>query len=204
MEWFKTIGDFLQYSKKIIFTVFVISSAILWLGEENLAFFKLEGFLQEYGKYIGIATLISGAYIIVEILLSFKNFILKYIESYKIKQKQKQKEQEAETKIFNKLLDLDPHEKAVLREFYIQRKNTIKMPMDDPHIAGLLKNKILQIISQQGEHTLVGLMVNMQITEIIKSYITYDMLDMPENPTEEEKRIILQNRPHFATYKGWH
>lgn len=203
MDWIKTIGDFLQYSKKTIYTVFVTSVLILWLGEENLSFFKLTGFLQEYGKYIGISALISGAYIIVEIFISSKNFIFKNFANYRTKKKAKEKSQEVESKILDKLLILDPHEKAVLREFYIQNKNTIKIPMDDPHVAGLLKNKILQIISQQGEHTLVGLMCNMQISEMTKSYITHDILEIPENPTEKEKDNIMKNRPRFATFKGW-
>jgi len=203
MDWFSKIGDFLQNPKKIIFTLLIISIAILQLGEENLLFFKLEGFLKEYGKYIGIAALASGAYIIVEILLYIKELILQKIVKFKKNKEQKEELVKFKINIKNKISNLDKYEKSVLREFYIQGKNTLKIPMDDPHIAGLLKDKILSIISNEGERNMVGLIINMQINSYAKDYLTNEILDYPDKPTKQEISELKKNRPFFATNTGW-
>lgn len=94
---------------------------------------------------------------------------------------------------------LDHAEKSVLREFYIQGQNTIKLPMDHPVVAGLLSSGVLSIVSQHGKHSLAGMLVSMKIPDRLREIITLEMLDLPVGePSEQDIEFLKENRPPFT------
>ena len=182
MEWIKTFIEFLRHSKKIIFTIFIICIAILSLDEKSLAFFKLEDFLKEYGKYIGITALVSGTYLIIEFILFVKNFILKKINIYKNKKEKK----EYCLKVINKL---DKEEKAILREFRIREKNTLELPIEDSAVAGLHAKRVLVIVSEFSGFNIYtkSLTAKMSISNDFDKMLTEDILIGKLNKEELKK-----------------
>ena len=98
-----------------------------------------------------------------------------------------------------RLKQLDQAEKSVLREFFIQGQNTIKLPMDNSVVAGLLDIGILSSVGQHGRHSLAGMLISMKIPDILRKKLTLQMLDLPlGKPSECDKEFLRTNRPPFS------
>jgi hypothetical protein len=97
--------------------------------------------------------------------------------------------------IKKELENLDDHEKANLREFFrVRGKRTIKMPIDDSTVSGLLKRKILYLTSNNGEYVLnVGRMFNCSVNPEFEKYIDDKILSTPM-----EEHELLNSRPKWA------
>ncbi|EJF45850.1 superinfection exclusion protein B domain protein [Capnocytophaga ochracea str. Holt 25] len=102
-------------------------------------------------------------------------------------------------KKIKQLDNLDDFEKAVLREFYIEGKNSLKMPINDEVIAGLLSKNVLIYNSQFGNRSMaIGLDFPLSINPIIEEKITNEKIDFPEEINQETKDFLLNNRPDWV------
>jgi hypothetical protein len=112
-------------------------------------------------------------------------------------------DEEAKTEaIRNSVNALDNHEKAVLREFFIQKRNAIMVPEDNTAVVGLLRKGIIHIIGE-GKYLLgVGWVcpVSLSLTAeaIIKSSSPQVLGFPPSVPMPEQLREIQRGRPGFA------
>jgi len=90
---------------------------------------------------------------------------------------------------------LDHEEKANLREFFrIHGKRTIKMPIDDPTVSGLLYRNILYRTSRNGKVVpSAGFMFNCSINPEFEKYINNEVLGLPMSDEE-----LMANRPEWA------
>jgi len=119
-------------------------------------------------------------------------------------------------KVIENLSSLDPYEKAVLREFFIQAKNTLRLPYDHPIISGLIKKGLLKIVGNIAENSLAGMLIPIEINKEFKELITSENIDLPiiENDrlTQEQEEFLINNRPDFLPeiehherlfHRGW-
>jgi hypothetical protein len=94
--------------------------------------------------------------------------------------------------------NLDRHEKAVLREFFIQGQNTLRLPIDHPTVAGMRTRGILEIVGSHGEGSLAGLLFPVKLADDIRGQLTAAMVDLPEGePSKEQVEWVVTNRPDF-------
>ena len=137
--------------------------------------------------YISIAFIGS-----ISILLI--NFFIKIVNYFK----QRYLTKKLKKLLLENLVKLDPHEKAVIREFYIQGRNTIELPIDNQVVAGLTKKSILIQVGTRVLSTTYGLLCSLGINEYASELITYDMIDLPGHDlSEQERQKIKENRPRF-------
>ncbi|HDU8645074.1 TPA: superinfection exclusion B family protein [Morganella morganii subsp. morganii] len=75
---------------------------------------------------------------------------------------------------------LDNDEKIVLREFYIQNKNTIEIMIDNPTVLGLISKKIIRQVGNQGYSDMftIGRVAYFSVDEHVINY--FGTLDFPE------------------------
>lgn len=97
--------------------------------------------------------------------------------------------------LLQSLQDIDEDEKAVLREFYIEQKNTIELPVDEPVVAGLIERQILKTITKNGQYSIRGLLLPVQINPQIKEHINPAMLGFTDS--KAGRRTIMESRPAF-------
>ncbi|WP_255157368.1 super-infection exclusion protein B [Ferruginibacter sp. HRS2-29] len=97
---------------------------------------------------------------------------------------------------------LDVHEKALLREFYINNKQTLQMPLDNETVVGLINKHIIYQAPSTGFTYLHGVYFPYSMTEIALDNLTLDQIDLPQNPTEEDKHRIISLRPNWAKEKS--
>jgi hypothetical protein len=149
--------------------------------------FALQEFKNDYGKYFGIASIASSAFVI----LIVATWIINSINNERLKRKYKKV-------IIQSVNILDPHEKAVLGEFYTQGQDTLKIPMDNPTVSGLINKRILYRVGQYCQMSLVGMLFNFSITKVARENLTPEILELPiGEPSEQEIQIIRNARP------GW-
>lgn len=103
-------------------------------------------------------------------------------------------------KLLKELLDyLDASEKAVLREFVIQRKSVIKLPVTEPSVKNLLEQGILTYAYGEPNEPGLNAIKPLMITIEARPLLTFKVLGLnPASMTEEQKNMILNNRPKYA------
>ncbi|MGO1246236.1 MAG: superinfection exclusion B family protein [Oceanisphaera sp.] len=110
------------------------------------------------------------------------------------------KQRMMQEKLLKELLDyLDANEKSVLREFVIQRKSVIKLPVTEPAVKNLLEQGILTYAfgepGEAGLNAIKPLMISIEARPLL----TFKVLGLnPNNMTEEQKDLIMNTRPRYA------
>ncbi len=182
--------DLKKIPVKFIFVIWISSSIILFVPEQALTKLNLKDFLSDYGKYLGIIFIICSGFLIVTI----SNFITKKFSLNKYEKK-------LQSTILKNLNDLNIHEQALLREFFIQDKHTLQLPMDDETVIGLENKRIIVRASDVGFTYIHGAYFPYAITNFAKNNLTDVILGFPENMSESDKINIIESRPNWAKEK---
>ncbi len=186
-KFFEKLFDINKIPTKLIIVVWLSSALILFVPRQFLTKLNLDGFLHEYGKFIGISFVLSSGFTLIALWTYISGLISRRKLSKKIKES-----------IIKDINYLDSHEKALLREFFINGKHTLQLPFDNDTVVGLVNKYIIYLASSTGFTYLHGAYFPYTISDIAKKHLTYKILELPENPTEEEKWKILDSRPNWA------
>jgi hypothetical protein len=185
-KFYKTIFDLSKLPTKLFLLFSLVSGFILFV-EQPLLREKLflDILKKEYGWILGGLFILCSGLVVV----NFSTYIFTVI-SRKIKMKR------AERKFTLKIKTLDRFEKSVLREFILNQKKSIDLPMDDPTVAKLLHEGILEINRQfKGGSLVFGYKVSMSINELVIEHLKFQDLDLSDPPTKNEIEFVSKNRP---------
>lgn len=186
-KFLQALFDFNKIPTKLILVIWVCCSLILFIPEQFLAKLNLTEFLKDYGKFIGVTFLLTSGFTFIVIWTSIVSGIRGRKLSKKIRQRVKEH-----------LKSLDFHEKALLREFWIHGKYTLQLPFDNDTVVGLANKRIIYQASNTGFQYYHGAYFPYTISDFVLQNLTYQMIDMPENPTDQEQKRILGQRPDWA------
>jgi len=188
MEWITKLFDLKKIPTKFIFFVWFVSIFLINLPKETIEKLGITEFQKDFGKYFGIALIASTGLLI----MIFFNWIYEKANNQRLTAKYKKQ-------IKNSILDLDHHEKAILREYYIQGKNTLKIPIDEPTISGLLDKRILYSVGNYGEMSIVGMLFNCSISKIARENLNNFVLELPNGePSKSDIERIKKSRPEWV------
>lgn len=98
---------------KILLVIFVVGLGLIYLPESIKEQFYLKSFIQSYGIWIGIAILVSGGILTVEIIIKIFNWIVKLIAMSKDKKI-----------VIEHLKNLSIEEKKVLAHYLVNQTQT--------------------------------------------------------------------------------
>lgn len=174
----------------LFFVLWICSGVILFVSEQILVKLNLKDFLTEFGKYIGITFLISTAFLLISLISYIRDKIL-----------YRKLKKNIERDILLELSKLGFHEKILLREFFINQKDALQLPMDNDTVVGLQNKRILYQVSSTGFTYIHGAYFTYSITEFAKRHLTTDLIGLPHNMSEDDKRRIIQERPEWAKDK---
>ena len=187
MEWLTKALEALKLPLKYIWVIAIASGLLLFVPSRYLDKINLTTICKDYGPIIGAIFLVSSILVGVHIVVSLWN----YGRNRYLRSKREKYRKQA-------LHSLDPKEKAVLREFYIQAQSTLQLPIDQPIVAGLLAKGILGRVGQHGERSLAGVLWPVVIHEDAEQELTLDMIELPEpNPPADKIQWLRDNRPDF-------
>lgn len=143
---------------------------------------------QVYSPYVWILALITGSYLLTRLVtFLFAHFM----------NKSSQRQLSASR---NKMIrQLDFEEKAVLREFIIQRKNVLSLPMNEPAVSNLLQSGVLIPAFETQEIKGSGRIIKLSIAIDARDQLTYKVLGLPVGKlTEQEAAVLKAARPDYA------
>ncbi|WP_157671915.1 superinfection exclusion B family protein [Desulfuromonas soudanensis] len=185
-DWIEKIVTFIRLPIKymwvaVVFTCITLFAPDNWLS--NLGLTKLK---TEYRTWLGSVLIVSASLVFVRIVSIFWSKIVKFCSKRKLK-----------AYLIESLTQLDPSEKSILREFYIQDKKTIQLPMDQATVSGLIQKSFLLLAGSVGERSLAGMLIPIKINPLISEHITYQTIDLPAEPTESDFDWLRDNRPEF-------
>lgn len=186
MDFFKSFFDVTKLPTKIFLVISIVTGVFIFSGSEILKKLHLDKF-QTYEGFVGLAFLFSTVLVIVNLIIWIFNKLLFEFKLRKLKSEYKQ--------IIN---ELDPKEKAVLREFAIQGQNSIEMPCDDTVVSGLIDKNLLRYNKQFGNSFMLnGNRVSMSLNDLVSKIIKPEHLDLRLDLSEDEKEKIYECRPNW-------
>jgi len=194
MENFKALFDLTKLPAKFFFLFAVLSGFILFADQALLKKIHLEKINESYGWIIGLTFISTTGLMIVNLVIWLFNKIYFEIKFFKIKKE-----------YTNSLKNLDYHEKAVLREFLINNRTSLEVPIDDPTISGLIRKKIIFINQQFGNSFIMnGMNASVSLSKFVDKNLTPKDIDIPEIKSEEAFNFIKSNRPSWVENKWYY
>ena len=188
MEWFSKLFEIDKLPFKVVFLVAVISGLLAFSPDAWLQSLQLEGFEENYGTFVGVTFLASFGLASTNVAIFLFNGLLHAYFRMKWK-----------SGLTEKLQSLDHSEQSVLREFYIQGKYTIDIPINDSSVVGLTNKGIIRMEGKYGEHSLSGMLFPCAITEEARKRITNQMIGLPDgDPNQGEIQRLKDSRPAFV------
>lgn len=193
MENIKALFDLTKLPAKFFFLFAVLSGFLLFADLDILKRIHLEKLNDTYGWIIGLVFISATGLVFVNFVIWAFKAINDKIKFFKVKKE-----------YLELLKNLDIHEKAVLREFIINQKSSIEVPIDNPTITGLIRKNILSINKQFGNSFILnGMNTAVSMNKFVEKHLTLSDIDLTENPTEEEIEIIKSSRPEWIERHSW-
>ncbi len=179
--------DIKKIPVKFFFVIWICSLLLLFLPAKIVEKLKLDEFIAEYGKYVGLAFIFCSAFLIVTLVsfLTKRGKSKRYIKSI-------------EETILKSINNLDSHEKALLREFVINGKSALQLPFDNDTVQGLVNKHVIYQISDTGFAYRDGMFFSYSITGFADDHLTNNMLDIPSDISDADRDRILNSRPVWA------
>jgi len=166
----------------------IACATLLIVPVSVVKFADTEGWTESYTPYILILALITGSFLITRSII----WIFSYLKEEFIKRGQS-------TRRNMMIRRLDFEEKAVLREFIIQRKNVLALPMRELAVTNLLQSGVLVPAYETQEIKGSGRIIKLSIAVDARELLTYRVLGLPAGKlTEEEANQLKAARPDYA------
>ncbi|MCT8341221.1 superinfection exclusion B family protein [Flavobacteriaceae bacterium TK19130] len=180
------ISDLIDLDKipmKIIIFLGIVSGIFVFASDSFLELLKMTEFQEDYGKFFGPVFIASLAFIVISLIYFFKELLESKLNKSK-----------GSRFIFRELESLDPSEQSVIREFGIQQKKSIKMPVDNSTVAGLISKGILKRVSPIGD----GLYFPLTLTSIADKQMKEVHIGISKGMSKEEVAELFKKRPKWA------
>jgi NADH:ubiquinone oxidoreductase subunit 5 (subunit L)/multisubunit Na+/H+ antiporter MnhA subunit len=180
---FSDLIDFSKIPIKIFLLFGIVSGILLFGSTEFLNQLKLSEFENDYGKFFGIIFIICIAFIGLSMLYYIKN---KIENKFNLNKHTKY--------LVDELKSLDPFEQSVIREFAIQQRKSVTMPIDNAIVAGLMNKGILRRVSNIGD----GMYFPLSLSKLADEKLKESDLGVSKSMSDEQLSEVFSERPKWA------
>ncbi len=164
-----------------------VTGVLLVLPDPWLAKLHLSGVMGEYGVYIGIAFVASVCVLAVE----GAQWLVEKV-------RENRREAKRLRRILEAIENLDEEERAVLREFSVQGRNCISLPITHPTVANLVTKGILEKVGPYSEKSVAGWLRSVRVTQDAGEMLLPMFLGFPEGVVNDKAiEQMRQFRPDF-------
>lgn len=159
----------------------VIPSSLLSLTNSSLL-------PDSYAPYLFMLVLVTGCYLFTRLLTCSFERVSEYYKSQRLLLRR------------DKMIrQLDFEEKAVLREFIIQRKTVLSLPMTEPAVSNLLESGVLAPAYETQEIKGSSRIIKLSIAIDAREQLTHKVIGLPVGKlTETEAEVLKAARPAYA------
>ena len=187
MKYWNTHFSQFQAFNWLMAWLLLCSSAILLFPAEKLGP-AAATWLHACSLYLWLGILVAGSYFLSQMILILLDLARHHYSNY---QQQEKLEQMVRC--------LDFSERAVLREFILQRKSVIKLPVTEPAVKNLLDAGVLTYAYGQPFSEDDIMIKALMIALPARPLITYKALGLSKGKMSEEQiEQIMSARPKFA------
>lgn len=187
MKYWNTHFSQFQAFNWLMVWLLMCSSAILLFPAEKLGPAAAE-WLHACSLYLWLGILIAGSYFLSQLILILLDLARHHYSNYQQREKLEQM-----------VRCLDFSERAVLREFILQRKSVIKLPVTEPAVKNLLDAGVLTYAYGQPFSEDDIMIKALMIALPARPLITYKALGLSKGKMSEEQiEQIMSARPKFA------
>lgn len=186
-EWLSSIFDLGKLPAKVVAWISFATALLIFLPKGVLGEIGLADIPAPYKIYLGLLFIASSALLLVNVLIWCISGI-----------RQKLKDRADREQVVATLSSLDRAQRAVLREFYLERKHVLEMPIDHPTVAGLLSDGVLILSGTSGYRSLAGSVFPCALSGVANRHLTPELLLMPSIPTPDDLERVRSERPNFV------
>jgi len=162
-------------------TLLVIPISIIQMSQ-------LPAFAHPYTPYVWTIALITGSFLITRLI----SYVFAHYKASFLKRREV-----ASRNMMIRRLDFE--EKAVLREFIIQRKNVLALPMRELAVSNLLESGVLVPAYETQEIKGSGRIIKLSIAVDAREQLTHKVLGLPVGKlTDNEANQLKAARPEYA------
>jgi hypothetical protein len=138
--------------------------------------------------YVWILALVTSSFLITQVIVFLVTLIKRNYINYK-----------TSISCDNMIKHLDFEEKAVLREFVIQQKNVLSLPLNEPAVNNLLASGVLTPAYETQEIKGESRIIKLSIAVDAREKLTKKVLGIPSGKMSEHDIINLKAaRPDYA------
>ena len=187
MKYWNTHFSQFQAFNWLMVWLLMCSSAILLFPAEKLGPTAAE-WLHACSLYLWLGILVAGSYFLSQLILILLDLARHHYSDYQQRERLEQM-----------VRCLDFSERAVLREFILQRKSVIKLPVTEPAVKNLLDAGVLTYAYGQPFSEDEIMIKALMIALPARPLITYKALGLSKGKMSEEQiEQIMSARPKFA------
>ncbi len=171
-----------------LWIIAIASGVLLFSPARMLHRLRMAEFVGAYGTWVAVVFLLSAVSILVN----------SFHWAWQARARSSKRASFEFGRLPVPLRRLSHQEKGVLREFFIQGQNTLRLPIDNPAVTGLLRNGILVQLDSLCEGSLAGLLAPVSIADGLSDLLVASHIDLPCEPVSDADRdYVLNNRPDF-------
>jgi hypothetical protein len=186
MDWLGRLFDITKLPSKFFAWVVALTAAYLFLPTKVLSALQLDKLPNEYKAYAGVAFTAAFVFLTINFSLWLFDRGKSWLSAHRYK-----------ARVLRAMPELDYSEKAIIREFFIQGRHVIELPMDHPTVAGLVQKGFLALAGKYGHMSLAGSVFPYSLTSVARESLTHEYIDLPEKPSEAEYSQLRNFRPNF-------
>ncbi|GGI78346.1 hypothetical protein GCM10009332_14680 [Shewanella gelidii] len=161
---------------------------LLALPGSTLSILRLDQFVSSNAHFIGLGMIVGFAYLISGVLNLALDASIAHLTQKKVIQT-----------VESKVLLLDPAERALLREFFLQGSTKLTLPQDEEAVKSLIKSSILECLGNERHYAIHGPTADYKISMHAREYLNRQVLRLPAGePSQEEMQLLIRSRPHFV------
>tara|TARA_R110001583_G_scaffold30866_3_gene106184 strand:- start:6280 stop:6906 length:627 start_codon:yes stop_codon:yes gene_type:complete len=172
----------------IIAWMCIVCATLLVIPVSIVQFSGTAEWSQLYTPYVWVLALLTSTFLITHLI----NWVFSYF-----KEELSRRREAISRNMMIRRLDFE--EKAVLREFIIQRKNVLALPMRELAVSNLLKSGVLVPAQETQEIKGCARIIKLSIAVDAREQLTHRVLGLPVGKlTDEEANQLKSARPDYA------
>lgn len=184
---FDKVFDVLK-SPKLLIWITLTAVLFLYIPVNIVPYSEYQNLKNQYGILVLLILISSISMLTIEAVIYLYNHIKKKSNSNRDRKR-----------IRNRLESLNGDGKAILREFTIQNRNLIKLPIDNVNVLSLVDAGIIELSRRLAEYHHGKSLGLFSIAEKASQFISQELLGFPEEGlTPESIEKIQRLRPCFA------
>lgn len=166
------------------------SAALLFMPALIIDNLQLSPFLNQYAHFVGMGFIASSVFLGLQLMLHLVQKLKQHFTDQRI-----QKDMQERIRL------MVTGERALVREFFLQRKTSLWLPQNEPEVKSLMSSGIL--IPMDHNATLRnsdgnGVEIELIISHFARPYLTRQILKLPQGkPTQEDIDYLRGARPLY-------